>query len=138
MTSDNILHEIKENKRANAIIIACFLIYASSMLAKSVFTAEMVTLIDVFKVNKAQLSMANTYYYITYALAQILLSVFINKIDVKKFLFLSILLTAGVSFSLAFITKIVWVYVLFAFNGLFQCGFWSGSVYITTKYLLNR
>ena len=72
-------------KKYNFLIAACVFLYASSIASKSVFTAEIVKVLDVLNVTKVQASLANTYYFITYALLQVGLSFFIGRINVKKY-----------------------------------------------------
>ena len=61
----------------NLLIYACFFLYATSMAAKGVFTAEFKYLVDLWSLDYAYASMANTFYFVAYAL------VLINFIVIK-------------------------------------------------------
>ena len=72
-------------KCAKTLIWASFFVYVLMMGSKNVFTAEMVSLMDAFKTSKEQTSLAMTYYFITYAIAQFALTFIMPKLNLRLF-----------------------------------------------------
>ena len=58
---------MKEKTRYNFLIFACAFLWIMMMGSKNVYTAELVEIGVVFGVNKAEASLAMTYYFITYS-----------------------------------------------------------------------
>jgi hypothetical protein len=66
-----------QNKRYyNFLIFACVFLWIMMLGSKNVYTAEIVELVDVFSVTETEVSMAMTYYFITYSIAQIIMFFF--------------------------------------------------------------
>ncbi len=128
-----------DNKKKNIIsymfIWSCFFLYVFMMSSKNSYTAEMVELIEVFNSTKPDVSLAMTYYFITYAIAQIVLSFCMGKINLK--IYLSI--TAGVSSILTIMIGLMKIlqpiYVLCAVNGALQAGIYSGCMQCLSRHL---
>lgn len=117
------------------IVAACFILYTSMMCAKSVFTAELVTFIDKMHTDKFNASLCNTYYFITYAAVQVLLAPFMGRINVRRYLVITVPLAAVCGILVAFIGDVKQAWVLFAFSGAFQAGIYAGCMYILSLYL---
>ena len=67
-----------EYKYENFLIFVCAFLYMSSMAAKGIFIAEQKYIVDLWGLEYAEASMANTYYFALYAIVQVLLFIFIN------------------------------------------------------------
>lgn len=122
-------------KCAKTLVWAGFFLYVIMMGSKNVFTAEMVSLMDVFETSKEQTSLAMTYYFITYAIAQFVLTFIMSKLDLRMFLTLSGGLSAITTILMGFAGTIEYLYVLCAFNGIFTAGIYSGCMAAFSKYL---
>ncbi len=122
-------------KCAKFLIWAGFFMYVLMMGSKNVFTAEVVTLMDVFKTTKAQTSLAMTYYFITYAIAQFVLTFIMQKLDLRIFLTISGALSAIITIVMGFSGSMNLLYALCAFNGIFTAGIYSGCMSVFSKYL---
>ena len=117
------------------LIAACFLLYTSMMAAKGVFLAEINYLMKEFAVDKATASLTNTYYFVAYAGAQVLLFFFIKKLDIKKFLLVTVPVSAVATVLMGFARGITDMYFLFTLCGVFQAGVYAGCNYTLTSYL---
>ena len=132
---ESLLTEKNRVKSAKILIWACFFMYVLMMGSKNVFTAELVTLQGVFGTSKAETSLAMTYYFITYAAGQIILSSFMGKINLRVYLIVTGGLSAIITVLLGLINKIEIAYVLCGVNGVFQAGIFSGCMALLSKYL---
>ena len=127
----------KYAKNYKTILIACYLFYTLTMALKLTYTSQLVEIESFFNTSKALASLGLTIYYFVYAIAQVCLGLVISKIDIKKFLVISAILSS-VSFSLIGITNELWqVWIILGLNGIFQCGGWGGITYILGKNLPN-
>jgi MHS family proline/betaine transporter-like MFS transporter len=107
------------------------------MASKNVYTAEIVTLQDVFGKSKADVALAMTYYFIVYAVVQLLLSTFISKINLKVYLTLTAIASSILTMLIA-LGNFKLIYVLCACNGALQAGIYSGCMSVISKYLLKK
>ena len=121
-------------KRAKFLIWTGFLVYVLMMGSKNVYTAEVAAIQLAFGTGKAQTSLAMTYYFIAYAIGQLVLAPLFSKTNLKVF----ISLTAGVSSVLTvligFMPSMTMLYVLCTINGALQAGIYSGVMAIISKY----
>lgn len=135
-TRENLYH--LSRKRCSVFLVwACFLLFVTMMASKNVYTAETVTLQGVFNKSKAEIALAMTYYFVVYAIMQLLLSLFISKINLGIYL----TITAGLSSILTILISIGnlnLIYVLCAVNGALQAGIYSGCMAVLSKYLLKN
>lgn len=122
-------------KCAKTLVWAGFFMYVLMMGSKNVFTAEMVSLMDVFKTTKEQTSLAMTYYFITYAIAQFVLTFIMPKLNLRLFLTISSGLSAITTVLMGFAGNIEYLYFLCAINGIFTAGIYSGCMASFSKYL---
>lgn len=75
--------ETKLRKNENLLIYLCIFMYLMMMATKFIFTAEIEEIVRVFGTDRTQTSLANLFYYMTYALMQVILVFFIDKINFK-------------------------------------------------------
>lgn len=129
------LLEEKRYKWSKILVWACFFLYVFMMSSKNVYTAELVTLQGVFGTTKAQTSLAMTYYFITYAIGQFVLSFFMGKINLRIYLFATGTLSAIITILLGLSKSISFMYVLCGINGVFQAGIYAGCMGVLSKYL---
>ena len=125
----------RKYKAGNFLIFTCTFLYAALMTAKGIFTAEIAELIIVFGTDKPTASLASTYYFLTYASVQIIMTLFMGKMDMKKYLSITIPLSAVCTAIMGLATKIEHMWIVFSINGVFQAGMWGGIVYTITRYL---
>ncbi len=124
-----------DRKLMKLLIAACFSMYTAMMCAKSVFGAELVTFIDKMNTDKFNASLANTYYFLTYAIVQVVLAFFMEKLNVRLYLIITVPLAAVCGILVAFASDVSEVWVLFAFSGIFQAGIYAGCMHVLGLYL---
>ena len=125
-------------KYGNLLIFACFFLYMSSMAAKGVFAAEVKYIIDMWNLTQAKAQLANTFYFVTYGLVQVFLSMFMSKINMRKYLIVTVPFSALFTALMGLTTGITGIWVFFALAGAFQAGIYAGCNYILTTYLPSK
>ena len=120
------------------LIAACFLLYTSMMASKGVFLAEIAFLMEEFSVDKATASLTNTWYFVAYAGAQVALFFIIKRLDIKKYLLVTVPISAIAVMLMGFSRGITDMYVLFAICGVFQAAVFAGCNATLTSYLPTR
>ena len=98
-------------KYGKILVWASFFFYVLMMGSKNVFTAEIVTLQGVFGTSKTDTSLAMTYYFITYAIAQVVLSTLMGKLNLRIYLTVTGVLSALVTVLLGVFKDISITYV---------------------------
>ncbi len=130
-----------ETKRQNVgkmFMLTCILFYILSVAAKGVFAAEVRYIIEIWHLTQAQVQLANTFYFITYALVQIILFVFMEKINIIKFALVTVPISAIISIAMGLATGIEGIWVLFGLVGVFQAGMYCACNYMLTKFLPRK
>lgn len=138
MASEETVSEGSERKRykdAKAFILASFFVYILMMGSKNIFTAELVTLTGVFEATKAETSLAMTYYFITYATGQLILSFLMKRINLRLYLSVTAALSAVLTILLGISPTLKVIYALCAANGILQAGIFSGCMAALSRYL---
>lgn len=134
-SSKNSFHE---NKDAWLLLISCFLIYVAMMVCKSLYNAEIIEVIKEFKISKAVAGYPTTAYYFTYGFAQLLIAKILPKINLRKYLLVTMSLSAICTFLVSVSTELWQILILFALNGLFHAALWPSCVLVIGKYLPVR
>ena len=117
------------------LIFSCLFLYTAMMATKSVYLAEIAYLMEIFEVDKASASMANTYYFVAYASMQVALFCFVSKIDVRKYVIFTAPISAVAIILMGVCEGMIAMRILFALAGLFQAGVYSSANYVLTHYL---
>ena len=134
----SVLGRYKYSRNYKKLLIACYMFYLLSFAIKLVYTCQLQAIIDDFKTTKTQASLGLTIYYFVYAIAQVVLGIFILKINMRNFLLITSLMSA-ISFSMIGLTdNLTVVWVIFGLNGILQSGSVGGIMYIFAKYLPNE
>ncbi len=134
----SVLGKYKYAKNYKKLLLACYMFYLLSFAIKLVYTCQLQAIIDDFKTTNAQASLGLTIYYFVYAVAQIVLGIFILKINMRYFLLITSLMSA-ISFSMIGLTdNLTVVWVIFGLNGILQAGSVGGIMYVFAKYLPNE
>ncbi len=130
--------EAKRLKVGKMFMLTCSLFYILSVAAKGVFAAEISYIKEIWNLTQMQVELANTLYFITYGLVQIILFVFMEKINIIKYAFVTVPISAVVSIAMGLMSGIKGIWVLFALVGVFQAGMWCGCNYLVTKYVPRK
>ena len=129
------MEQTDKKRKYNLLIAACALLYIFSIASKSVFMSASAALTGVFNCSDTEISLVNTYYFVTYGIVQVLLSFFIGKINVKIYLIITIPLSAVCCAAIALISNVQAAWIIFAINGIMQAGVWCCCILILSKYL---
>ncbi|MCQ2387586.1 MAG: MFS transporter [Clostridia bacterium] len=150
MSNDLIINQSKEttknksiyNSACKKLVFIILFMYGMMMCSKNIYTAEITVIQDFFGASSSNTSFANTCYYFFYGLLQCFLVLFIDKINLRKYLGLTVLLSALFTTFMGVIgvaTKsLISVYVIFSLNGLCQAGMYASSMKIFAKNLPKK
>ncbi len=135
---DGVLEEtvVDKERYYRFLILSCVGLYMAMMMIKNVYVAEIATIIRVFSTTKSQASMVNTYYFITYALTQFILAFLMVRLNVKRYLLITVPISVATYLSLVlFIKEIGQMFWLFLINGFAQAGVVACTKLTLGKYL---
>lgn len=133
----NLFKKYKYERQYKKLLISCYLFYTFTMTIKLIYSSQIAEVINYFKTTKSMASLGLTIYYFIYAISQLVLGLIISKINVKRFLVVTSILSA-ISFSLIAVTNSLWqVLIILGLNGVFQCANWGGINYLLSKNLPN-
>ncbi len=125
----------KRYKYGKLLIFACFFLYTASMAAKGVFGAQMKFLVDLWGLEYATASMANTYYFVTYGLVQVGLFFVMSKISMRKYILMTVPFATITTMLIGLSTGIEQIWIYFGLSGAFQAGIYAGCNVMLTRYL---
>lgn len=124
-----------EKRRYNFLIFASAFLWIIMTGSKNVYTAELVEIMQVFNVSKAETSLAMTYYFITYSTTQVIFFFTMNKINIKWYMTISIFFSGIVTVLVALVTGMWQLWWLLSLNGILQAGVWGMCLAVFNKYL---
>ena len=117
------------------LIISAYLLYTFSIAIKMVYSAQIVEIGPYYGVDKAELSLGLTIYYLIYAVSQLLISGVVKKINLRYFIAITTILSGLTFGSIVFLSKLWQVWLVLGINGVLQIGIWGGTMSIFGKYL---
>ena len=121
-------------KSSKFLIWSGFFLYVMMMGSKNVFTAEIEAIMQAFSSSKAVASLAMTYYFITYAVTQVVLSILYSRINLKLYLSITLGLSGVLTVLLGLMPSMNSIYVICAINGILQAGCYGGVMACISKY----
>ncbi len=124
-----------EKRRYNFLIFASAFLWIIMTGSKNIYTAELVEIMQVFNVSKAETSLAMTYYFITYSTTQVIFFFTMDKINIKWYMAISIFLSGIVTVLVALVTGMWQLWWLLSLNGILQAGVWGMCLAVFNKYL---
>lgn len=111
------------------------------MFAKQIFSAEIIEIQEVFGATATNTSLVMLVYYVVYALSQFALVLFIDKINIRNFLFITLIISSVLTILIGVVGNmgagLQFLFIVFAVNGILQVANYAGIVKIFSKYL-NR
>ena len=138
LSNTSVDFERKKDRISKTFIWACFFLYVIMMGSKNSYTAEIVEIMTVFDTTKARASLAMTYYFVTYAIAQVILSFIMGKINLRIYLGVTAGVSAILTILIGYMNTIEPVYALCAVNGVMQAGIYSGCMQALSRRLEKR
>ena len=131
------LKNIDQNrlKVGRLLIFACFFMYMTSMAVKGIFAAEIAYIQKLWSIGYAKTNMANTCYFVTYGLVQVGMFILMSRINLRKYLVLTVPLSAVCAILMGTSSDIVQMWIYFGLTGAFQAGIFCGCNSILTENL---
>ena len=127
--------EIPNKKVYMRLIYSMFLLYIITVAVKITYSAQMVEIAKEFSSGKTEVGIGLTLYYIVYGVAQLVLSKFVGRINMRRFIVGSII-CSSISFGLIVVANRLWqLWLILALNGVFQSGIFGGCMHFLGKYL---
>jgi len=127
--------EIPNKKVYMRLIYSMFLLYIITVAVKITYSAQMVEIAKEFSTGKTEVGIGLTIYYIVYGVAQLVLSKFVGRINMRHFIVGSII-CSSISFGLIVVANRLWqLWLILALNGVFQSGIFGGCMHFLGKYL---
>ncbi len=117
------------------LIFACCLVWTIMMGSKNIYTAEYIEIAKLFNVDKPQASLAMTFYFITYSTTQVVLFFYMEKLNVKWVMLISVFLSGIVTIIVALAMELWQLWWILAINGLLQAGIWGMCTVLLNRYL---
>lgn len=127
--------EIPNKKVYMRLIYSMFLLYIITVAVKITYSAQMVEIAKEFSTGKTEVGIGLTIYYVVYGVAQLVLSRFVGRINMRRFIVGSII-CSSISFGLIVVANRLWqLWLILALNGVFQSGIFGGCMHFLGKYL---
>ncbi len=117
------------------LIFACYAVYTASIITKNIYAVELVEILKVLGITKAEGGVPTTCYYVFYGIAQIVFAMVVQKINLKVVYSVCAAGSAVCMTLVAFCSDLSQIVVLFGLNGILQCCIWAGSIYLITLYV---
>ncbi len=117
------------------LIISCVIAFTMSIAIKWVYNSSLISIREEYGLTYSQTRIGTVVYYVSYAIFQVLLAIFIKKINLKKVFVVSIVLSALSYILLAFVGNLWVLWSVMAINGALQAPHWSGCVYFIARYI---
>ena len=131
---ENVFSKYRYASHYKKLLSACFFFYFCTMAIKLVYSVQLVEIVRDFQTTKTDVSTSLTLYYFIYAAAQMLLSVLLPKINVKRYVTITTILSA-ISFGLIGVAGELWqLWLILGLNGIFQSASWGVIPIIIGKY----
>ncbi|MBO4594481.1 MAG: MFS transporter [Clostridia bacterium] len=128
----------REKRITFGLILSCWLAYMLSMCMKISYSASMVAIKDEYDVPNVIASLPITLYYSFYAIIQVILAPIFSKINVKRYMMVTFVIS-GLSFlSIFFYSPMWYICSVLALNGIMHGSVWCGSIVTLNKHLSRK
>jgi len=125
-----------ENQKMSVILVlVCFTVYTLISFSRSAYTAAIAGIIDDGIFSRTAAGTINSSFYITYSLAQILGSFFVDKVSPFKLIALALVGTILANIAMTFSASFVVIFFARSCVGIVQFGVWPALLKIITEYI---
>lgn len=128
----------KRIRVGNLLIFACFFMYMMSMAVKAIYASQIAYIQQMWQIGYAQTSLANTFYFVTYGLTQVVLFFVMKKISIKKYIAYTVPFSAVCAILMGTSSGIVEMWAYFGLLGALQAGIYCGCNSVLTRYLPTK
>ncbi len=124
------------DRRASLIIVLmCFIAYTIIGLTRNAYTAALAGIISDGIFTKTAAGTINSSFYITYSLAQILGSFYVDKISPFKVITIGLIGTMLANVAMSVSASFAVIFIARAFIGIAQFGVWPALLKIVSEYI---
>lgn len=117
------------------LILCCFLIYTAAYMSRTNLSPSLGAIAASFSLNGVSAGLLPTLFSVPYAVFQIVIGAFADKISPRRFLFIGIQGSALVNLCFSFAPSFEWLLVLWFLNGIFQSMIWTPIVRLFSIHL---
>jgi sugar phosphate permease len=100
-----------------------------------VYSSEIGEIVTQLGESKARVGLGLTAYYITYAIAQVVIAPFVKKINIGLLMVSSLVLSAILYALIPFTTSLYQLWIILGVNGILHASTYGGCMYFFGKYL---
>lgn len=120
------------------LLISSWLVYVFTIVAKSIYNAEVIEIMKTFNINKTVAGYGTTAYYLTYGFMQLVIAKILPKINLRKYVVVTVT-AASICTALVGIASEIWqICILLGLCGIFHAAVWPGCVAIMGNWLPLR
>lgn len=111
------------------------MLICTSFVIKIAYSSQLVSIIPAFNSTKSSATLGMTFYYLTYAASQIVISGWMKKINMKLFIVVTTVVSA-ISFVLMMFVREMWqMWAIMGINGILQSGIYGGCMSYMGRFL---
>lgn len=116
---------LKDYKKSKLLIIALWLVYASSYFIRTCYAASIAAIVDEGIFTKGQVGLIGTAFFICYGVGQLISGLLGDKVNPFAMIIFGSASGAVSCFAMAFADSLILLLVIWAANGFFQSMLWS-------------
>lgn len=116
---------LKDYKKSKLLIIALWLVYASSYFIRTCYAASIAAIVDEGIFTKGQVGLIGTAFFICYGVGQLLSGLLGDKVNPFAMIIFGSASGAVSCFAMAFADSLILLLIIWAANGFFQSMLWS-------------
>lgn len=122
-------------KKELRILLCCFAVYTAAYISRTNLSPSLGAIAESFHLSGAAVGLLPTMFSLPYAVFQVVIGTFADRITPRRFLFTGILGSALVNMFFSFSPAFEWLVVLWFINGIFQAMIWTPIVRIFSTQL---
>lgn len=116
---------LKDYKKSKLLIIALWLVYASSYFIRTCYAASIAAIVDEGIFTKGQVGLIGTAFFICYGAGQLISGLLGDKVNPFAMIIFGSASGAVSCFAMAFADSLILLLIIWAANGFFQSMLWS-------------
>lgn len=116
---------LKDYKKSKLLIIALWLVYASSYFIRTCYAASIAAIVDEGIFTKGQVGLIGTAFFICYGVGQLISGLLGDKVNPFAMIIFGSASGAVSCFAMAFADSLILLLIIWAANGFFQSMLWS-------------
>lgn len=126
---------LTDKHASSLLVIVCFIAYTLIGFSRSAYTAAIAGIIEDGIFSKTAAGTINSSFYVTYSLAQILGSFYVDKVSPFKIIGLGLIGTIIANVFMGFFPTFTVILIARAVTGIVQFGIWPALLKLLTEYI---